>query len=59
MPADSVSGIRQTSDLLRGPSFNTDNMGNVFQRPSQVEDDRVPSADDDSISCWSSNLFSA
>jgi hypothetical protein len=59
MPANSVSAIRQISDTLRGPSFTADTMGNVFQRPSQVEDDRIPSADDDSISCWSPNLLSA
>ncbi len=50
-PANRESAITQASATRQGVLSDVGKMGNVFQRQKEVEDDRVPSADDGSISC--------
>jgi hypothetical protein len=45
------SEAKQPPTSSIGHLLPTENMGNVFQRISESEEDRMPSADNDSISC--------
>ena len=49
--AASESAVKQVSAASRAALSDSSTMGNVFQRPTEAGDNRVPSADGDSISC--------